>query len=56
MQKDTKKDRDKGEAQKQLSKEFVRQWLIENGFQGLDGQQIPAMSEELKLLRFLTDI
>ena len=37
---------DKGEAQKQLSKEFVRQWLIENGFQGLEGQQIPAMSEE----------
>ena len=36
----------KGEAQKQLSKEFVRQWLIENGFQGLEGQQIPAMSEE----------
>ena len=36
---------DKGEPQKQLSKEFVRQWLIENGFQGLEGQQIPAMSE-----------
>jgi phosphoribosylaminoimidazole-succinocarboxamide synthase len=36
---------DKGEAQKQLSKEFVRQWLIENGFQGQDGQQIPEMSE-----------
>ena len=36
----------KGEAQKQLSKEFVRQWLIENGFQGKEGQQIPAMSEE----------
>ena len=35
-----------GEAQKQLSKEFVRQWLIENGFQGLDGQQIPEMSDE----------
>ena len=33
------------EAQKQLSKEFVRQWLIENGFQGKDGQQIPEMSE-----------
>jgi phosphoribosylaminoimidazole-succinocarboxamide synthase len=29
------------EAQKQLSKEFVRQWLIENGFQGLDGQKMP---------------
>jgi phosphoribosylaminoimidazole-succinocarboxamide synthase len=29
-----------------LSKEFVRQWLIENGFQGLEGQQIPEMSDE----------
>lgn len=37
---------DKGESQKQLSKEFVRQWLIENGFQGLEGQQIPEMTEE----------
>ncbi|MHA7060081.1 phosphoribosylaminoimidazolesuccinocarboxamide synthase [Aquimarina sp. M1] len=36
----------KGEAQKQLSKEFVRQWLIGNGFQGKEGQQIPNMSEE----------
>ena len=36
----------KGETQKQLSKEFVRQWLIENGFQGLRGQQIPEMSDE----------
>ncbi len=36
----------KGENQKQLSKEFVRQWLITNGFQGLDGQQIPEMSDE----------
>ena len=35
-----------GEQQKQLSKEFVRQWLIENGFQGKDGQEIPDMSEE----------
>jgi phosphoribosylaminoimidazole-succinocarboxamide synthase len=35
-----------GEKQKQLSKEFVRQWLIENNFQGLDGQTIPKMSEE----------
>ena len=35
-----------GEGQKQLSKEFVRQWLIENGFQGLEGQQIPEMSDE----------
>ncbi|MBB3697996.1 phosphoribosylaminoimidazolesuccinocarboxamide synthase [Flammeovirga yaeyamensis] len=34
------------EAQKQLSKEFVRQWLIENGFQGKDGQKQPFMSEE----------
>lgn len=36
----------KGENQKQLSKEFVRQWLITNGFQGLDGQQIPEMSDK----------
>jgi len=36
---------EKGEPQKQLSKEFVRQWLIENGFQGLEGQQIPEMSD-----------
>ena len=36
----------KGEEQKQLSKEFVRQWLIENGFQGLDGQEIPFMPDE----------
>ena len=40
------KRQDKGEAQKQLSKEFVRQWLISNGFQGLDGQQVPEMTEE----------
>jgi len=37
---------EKGEAQKQLSKEFVRQWLIENGFQGKERQQIPVMSDE----------
>ena len=37
---------DNGEMQKQLSKEFVRQWLISNGFQGLEGQQIPEMSDE----------
>ena len=37
---------DKGEMQKQLSKEFVRQWLISNGFQGLEGQEIPVMSDE----------
>jgi phosphoribosylaminoimidazole-succinocarboxamide synthase len=36
----------KGEEQRQLSKEFVRQWLIENGFQGKDGQKVPEMSEE----------
>ena len=34
------------EPQKQLSKEFVRQWLIENGFQGKEGQVVPDMSEE----------
>ena len=36
----------KGEPQKQLSKEFVRQWLIEHGFQGLDGQTMPVMPDE----------
>jgi phosphoribosylaminoimidazole-succinocarboxamide synthase len=36
----------KGEAQKQLSKEFVRQWLIANNFQGLEGQVVPEMSDE----------
>ncbi|MEE9363681.1 MAG: phosphoribosylaminoimidazolesuccinocarboxamide synthase [Cellulophaga sp.] len=35
-----------GELQKQLSKEFVRQWLIQNGFQGLEGQTVPEMSDE----------
>ena len=35
----------KGEPQKQLSKEFVRQWLIQNNFQGLEGQTVPEMSE-----------
>ena len=37
----------KGELQKQLSKEFVRQWLIENGFQGLEGQVVPEMTNDL---------
>lgn len=36
-----------GEAQKQLSKEFVRQWLIENGFQGKEGQTVPTMTPEI---------
>jgi phosphoribosylaminoimidazole-succinocarboxamide synthase len=36
-----------GEAQKQLSKEFVRQWLIENGFQGKEGQQVPEMTDDV---------
>jgi phosphoribosylaminoimidazole-succinocarboxamide synthase len=39
----------KGENQKQLSKEFVRQWLIENGFQGKEGQVIPEMDEAFVL-------
>ena len=38
---------EKGEAQKQLSKEFVREWLMENGFQGKEGQQVPEMTEEI---------
>ena len=36
----------KGEKQKQLSKEFVREWLIENNFMGKEGQQVPEMNEE----------
>lgn len=36
-----------GEAQKQLSKEFVREWLMKNGFQGKDGQQVPEMTDEV---------
>ena len=36
----------KGEKQKQLSKEFVREWLIENNFMGKEGQQIPEMNDE----------
>ena len=38
---------DKGEAQKQLSKEFVREWLMENGFQGKEGQKVPEMTPEI---------
>jgi phosphoribosylaminoimidazole-succinocarboxamide synthase len=37
----------KGEPQKQLSKEFVRKWLIENGFQGKDGQVVPVMTPDI---------
>jgi phosphoribosylaminoimidazole-succinocarboxamide synthase len=37
---------EKGLAQKQLSKEFVREWLMENGFQGKEGQQVPEMTDE----------
>ena len=38
---------EKGEAQKQLSKEFVREWLMENGFQGKEGQLVPEMTPEI---------
>ena len=38
---------DKGEAQKQLSKEFVREWLMDNGFQGKEGQKVPEMTPEI---------
>lgn len=44
---------EKGEAQKQLSKEFVRQWLIENGFQGLEGQTMPVMPDDF--IQVVTD-
>lgn len=37
---------EKGEPQKQLSKEFVREWLMENGFQGKEGQQVPEMTDD----------
>jgi phosphoribosylaminoimidazole-succinocarboxamide synthase len=37
---------EEGEKQKQLSKEFVREWLIENNFMGKEGQQVPEMSDE----------
>ncbi|MBC6998061.1 phosphoribosylaminoimidazolesuccinocarboxamide synthase [Cytophaga sp. FL35] len=40
-----KERQQKGEPQKQLSKEFVRQWLIQNGFQGLEGQTVPEMTD-----------
>ncbi len=41
-------DRQKnGEAQKQLSKEFVREWLMENGFQGKEGQEVPEITDEI---------
>ena len=42
-----------GQEQKQLSKEFVRQWLIENGFQGLEGQEIPDMPD--KFVQLISD-
>ena len=38
---------EKGEAQRQLSKEFVRQWLMDNGFQGKNGQVIPEMTDDI---------
>jgi phosphoribosylaminoimidazole-succinocarboxamide synthase len=40
------KRQNNGDSQKQLSKEFVREWLMENGFQGKDGQQIPEMNKD----------
>jgi len=42
------KDRqEKGENQKQLSKEFVREWLMDNGFQGKEGQKVPTMTDKI---------
>ncbi len=41
------KRQEKGEPQKQLSKEFVREWLMANGFQGKEGQQVPEMTTEI---------
>ena len=37
----------RGEQQRQLSKEFVREWLMDNGFQGKEGQHVPDMTEEV---------
>ncbi|MDD2191764.1 MAG: phosphoribosylaminoimidazolesuccinocarboxamide synthase [Bacteroidales bacterium] len=42
-----KERQEKGQPQRQLSKEFVREWLMENGFQGQDGQEIPEMTPEI---------
>ena len=39
----------KGEGQKQLSKEFLREWLMENDFQGLDGQTLPDLPDEFRM-------
>lgn len=39
-----------GEAQRQLSKEFVREWLMDNGFQGKEGQQVPEMTDDFVAL------
>ena len=38
---------DRGEQQRQLSKEFVREWLMDNGFQGKEGQQVPKMTDQV---------
>ena len=38
---------EKGEPQKQLSKEFVREWLMDNGFQGKAGQSVPEMTPQI---------
>jgi phosphoribosylaminoimidazole-succinocarboxamide synthase len=42
-----KERQQKGEKQKQLSKEFVREWLMDNGFQGKEGQKVPEMTEKI---------
>ncbi|MFA6806199.1 MAG: phosphoribosylaminoimidazolesuccinocarboxamide synthase [Bacteroidales bacterium] len=42
-----KERQDNAQAQRQLSKEFVREWLMQNGFQGLEGQEIPEMTPEI---------
>ncbi len=42
-----KENFEKGEPQKQLSKEFVREWLMDNGFQGQEGQQVPEMTDAI---------
>lgn len=46
MQKVTRARQQNGEPQKQLSKEFVREWLMESNFQGKEGQRVPEMTGE----------
>lgn len=46
MQRVIRSGKNANEPQRQLSKEFVREWLMENGFQGKEGQQVPEMTDD----------